>query len=1176
MITTLRTLFICFLLFFTIHPIFSQDRTNYELLWEIKHKTGNKKSYLFGTLHLKDARAFKFSDSVIPAIKKSEMFALEVHPDSATNSFGDSYYNSNIENVYKKILSKEEYKKLKARFYEVNKIDLDSFPLKHPSLIESMLTFEEDRPDDRRTFLDAYLYGIAYNSKKIITGLEEVKDQIPAVENMSDMELRESILSILDNAGDENNNEYDKITELYYEGDLKKIWNYINDSQANDTIMIKRNNVMFNSLDKIMKTHSVFAAVGAAHLPGDSGLINLLRENGYQVSKVEATFNDYEKQYDIAPDLDRWVTDRNEFLGYSVLTPSKAVPVEINESINAMTSTDLIYGGTFVYMVADLRNQILKEGFDFVENIINTQTQKDTDSIISRKTFVKDGVEFTEVLIKKAEIHTRLQVVFKDKIIYTFMTENTLEEITSVYANAFFDSVKLFTPKIDAAVWQNHIDPMGAYSVEVPGKIQDRSQTSENPNGDKDSPYIINIFSAEDKANKTVYLLRYNDQPVGYYLDEKESYYDYFDNYFKENGTFLKEPQDIMVDGNEGKKYELLFSDKFHTVAKLILRGNRTYLLMAQRYNEDDKIPEDDKFFNSFKFLPYAEASFDTIINIQDKYSFKAPSKTVIVHEEVQGAHSEYSYVNNYSSLDPTTSGTYLVQHIKLKPYYRKKSLQEFYDDYAQLLTEYDDTIVSNIDITMGGKPAREIRMNNENTHVKQRMELLLDDDTILLFLTYLGDEEIDEPRVDKFFNSLKIKKSTSNFDLTASKADLIFKNLKSKDSIKFAEAKGALNYYEFDASEYKLLEKNLKREFKDDSIYYGAKYHIIDALTNLEKPETLKTFTDFYKNKKSSYQARMEILERLLTLKNKNAEAVYFDLLEEHKLERKDINGYDIMTKLSDTLPLFVNHDAQLAKLIDINDYRDGIASIYAYNISNDSVYRNKMPLLKNKLLSYMYQDVTTFLDTIARKKNHHINEGLMYSYIEFSKEFENKPEEVVKTLELMAEQFKDSKWLQAQALMAATKLNIEIEPIVLNEAMKDMYVRFEIMESMVNADHINSIPKVYLEPQEFAKLSLYNNVGDDYDGYPNIFDYLGEVTVGEKNYFVFTFSYGEISEEDTEEADETEKYVGIVEKTPVNFSKFKMAKSFTDWETVKEDWKTQATEIIKNKVESEDAESE
>ena len=174
------------------------------------------------------------------------------------------------------------------------------------------------------------------------------------------------------------------------------------------------------------------------------------------------------------------------------------------------------------------------------------------------------------------------------------------------------------------------------------------------------------------------------------------------------------------------------------------------------------------------------------------------------------------------------------------------------------------------------------------------------------------------------------------------------------------------------------------------------------------------------------------------------------------------------------------------------------------------------------------------------------------------------------------MSEQFKDSKWLQAQALMAATKLNVEIEPQTLNEAFEDMYVRFELMESLIKAENSKSIPKVYLEPKEFAKLSLYNNVGDDYDGYPNIFDYLGEVTVGEKNYFVFTFSYGEISEEDTEETDGTEKYVGIVEKTPINFSEFEMAKSFTDWEIVEEDWKAQATKTINDKVKSENSETE
>lgn len=1167
--TTFRTLFLSIVLFVSLNPAFAQNRENYELLWEIKHKEGPKKSYLFGTLHLKDARAFQFSDSVIPAIKKSEMFALEVHPDSAVNSFGDNFYNPDIENVYKKILSKEEYNKLKTRFFEVNHIDLDSFPLKHPSLITSMLSPENGRPDDRRTFLDAYLYGIAFNEKKVIVGLEKVEDQIPHVVNQTDMELRQNILAILDNTGGGMNNEFDKITQLYYEGDLDKIQNYVNDSSLIDSVMVRRNNVMYKSLDEIMQKHSIFAAVGAAHLPGNDGLIALLRKNGYQVNKVAATFNDNEQQYTIAPNLDKWVKDRNEDVGYSVLTPSKAVPVEITENIYAMTSTDLIYGGTFVYMVADLRNQIIKDGYDFVENIINTQIHQTTDSIISRKNVTKHDVDITEVIIKKSDIYTRLQVAYEDKIIYTFLTENALDEITSPYADAFFDSVEIFPPKTVASVWQNHIDAMGAYSVQVPGSIQDRSQISENPNGDKDSPYIINIFSAEDKANQVVYLLRYNDQPMGYYLDEIEEYYAYFDNYFKENGTLLKKPEDLEMHGNTGKKYELLFSDKYHTVAKLILRGNRTYLLMAQNYAEGERISEDDPFFNSFKFLPYAGATFDTIINIEDRYSFKVPSKTVVTKEEPQGPYSEYGSLTNYSSLDPTTSGTYLVQHAKVKPYYRRKSLQAFYDDYAELLTEFEDTIVSNVATTLAGKPAREIIIHNKNTHIKQRMKLLLDDDTIFLLLTYLGEEEINQPRVATFFNSLQIKKKTANFNLSASKAGLIFKNLKSKDSVTFAGAKGALGYYEFGPSEYKLLEKNLNRRFRDDSSNDGVKYYIISAMAENERPETLKTFTKFYTNKKNTYDDRLHVLEQLLRLKNNNTAATYFNLLQNHKLERKNTVGYDIFNALSDTLPLFVRYDAQLAKMSEVKDYRDGIASIYAYDISNDSIFSNKMPLLKNSLLSQMYPDVTAYLDTVARKNNHYLNDGLMYSYIEIIKNIANMPEEAKKTLRLMSKQFKDNSWLQAKALMAAVELHIEIDPKILNEAMEDLYVRFELMEALADAGDSLSIPKDYLEADEFAKLSLYNAVGDDYDGYPTIFHYLGEVTVNEKKYSAFSFSFETKEDQEAHNTDEDkqEYYLGIVEKTPVDLAKLQKARAFTSWEGVAKDWKSQAIKTIKKK---------
>src|SRR5690606_7533820 len=108
------------------------------------------------------------------------------------------YYSSGLENVFKKILSKEDYARLKSRFYELNNTDLDSFPLMHPQLIESMLTKEKDKPDDKQTFLDAYLYGIAYNNKRQIAGLEKIEGQIPTIDKIDEDDIKESILYLLD------------------------------------------------------------------------------------------------------------------------------------------------------------------------------------------------------------------------------------------------------------------------------------------------------------------------------------------------------------------------------------------------------------------------------------------------------------------------------------------------------------------------------------------------------------------------------------------------------------------------------------------------------------------------------------------------------------------------------------------------------------------------------------------------------------------------------------------------------------------------------------------------------------------------------------------------------------------------------------------------------------------
>ena len=48
----------------------------------------------------------------------------------------------------------------------------------------------------------------------------------------------------------------------------------------------KRNRIMFGRLQSMLSEYSVFAAIGALHLGGDTGLIRLLQEAGFEVTPV--------------------------------------------------------------------------------------------------------------------------------------------------------------------------------------------------------------------------------------------------------------------------------------------------------------------------------------------------------------------------------------------------------------------------------------------------------------------------------------------------------------------------------------------------------------------------------------------------------------------------------------------------------------------------------------------------------------------------------------------------------------------------------------------------------------------------------------------------------------------------------------------------------------------------
>ena len=88
----------------------------------------------------------------------------------------------------------------------------------------------------------------------------------------------------------------DTFINQYVNGDLKNLINSDDNklwpADFVDKILYERNKGMADNIETMITAQSTFAAFGAAHLTGDSGIISLLRKKGFTVEPVMANYND--------------------------------------------------------------------------------------------------------------------------------------------------------------------------------------------------------------------------------------------------------------------------------------------------------------------------------------------------------------------------------------------------------------------------------------------------------------------------------------------------------------------------------------------------------------------------------------------------------------------------------------------------------------------------------------------------------------------------------------------------------------------------------------------------------------------------------------------------------------------------------------------------------------------
>jgi uncharacterized protein YbaP (TraB family) len=256
---------------FFVCGISQQYDPDNQLLWQISGKGLKKPSYLFGSYHSNDARLFEFSDSTFSAILNSEAIVLE----------------ADIYSLFTLYDTRDEKIQLE--------IDANGKPYTSNKKASSTKYGNEN---GRPQFLDAYFQQIAYNSGKKFFPLESVQSQIDAYENISYQNYKQFSISTF-SLSEEN------ILQTYLSGDIEEMRQSLKaqlavSANAYNLLITNRNILMAKGIDSLCKKHSLFVAVGAAHLAGKEGIIQLLKNKGYTVRQVGATFSDKPTTAEIA------------------------------------------------------------------------------------------------------------------------------------------------------------------------------------------------------------------------------------------------------------------------------------------------------------------------------------------------------------------------------------------------------------------------------------------------------------------------------------------------------------------------------------------------------------------------------------------------------------------------------------------------------------------------------------------------------------------------------------------------------------------------------------------------------------------------------------------------------------------------------------------------------------
>lgn len=261
------------------------------LLWEVSGNGLSKPSYLFGTFHLLCKDDIKFSDALKQAVNNSSVIYMELDMDDpATILGGLKMMNMKEGKKLKDLFTPDEYKRVETFFRDSLQTPIGIFQNMKPLLLMAMI-YPKLLPCNSISGVEEELLNLAREKDKEVFGLETLAFQSSVFDSIPYKTQAVEMLKTIDSL-EKSKLYFDSMMVAYTNQDMRLMETLMNNpdfgmEENQDILLDNRNKNWVDQLKTIMKKNSAFIAVGTGHLIGKTGLIALLRMEGYTVRPLE-------------------------------------------------------------------------------------------------------------------------------------------------------------------------------------------------------------------------------------------------------------------------------------------------------------------------------------------------------------------------------------------------------------------------------------------------------------------------------------------------------------------------------------------------------------------------------------------------------------------------------------------------------------------------------------------------------------------------------------------------------------------------------------------------------------------------------------------------------------------------------------------------------------------------